>query len=459
MMNQSSLHRWLSIARQLAFAYLLLAASRLRAADVPAGFTPLFNDRDLSGWRGGITYDPRQLRELPDAERHAKIAAWTAALTKRNDKTGKPHWRVVDGELVNDGSGGYVTTEKDYGDFELRLEYKMAPQADAGIYLRGIPQVQIGNPARPDPQNAGLAKGSGGLWNNPPGSPGRDQLVLADRPPGEWNRVRILMLGSRVSVWLNDRLVVDHAILENYFDRELPPERRRPIPARGPIQLQTHGGEIRWRNPSLREIGSDEAGDMLARRGVAGYQFIFNGRDLADWAGAVDAVEIKDRVLVWRKGKGGNTLYWNRELKDFQARVRFKIPPGGNNGLAIRYPGTGLAAYDGMCELQIYDDSDERTKTMDPRQAHGSAYGMAAAVRGYQHPPGEWNFQEVTVRGSRLTVELNGTVILDADLGRVDPATMMNKRPHVGRTRTSGFFGFAGHSDPVMFKDIMIKQL
>ena len=96
-------------------------------------------------------------------------------------------------------------------------------------------------------------------------------------------------------------------------------------------------------------------------------------------------------------------------------RLEFKLPPGGNNGLAIRYPGKGDTAYVGMCELQVLDDNYEKaTAKIDPRQAHGSAYGMVAAQRGYQRPIGEWNFQEVTVQGSTIKVELNGTVILDA---------------------------------------------
>jgi len=98
-------------------------------------------------------------------------------------------------------------------------------------------------------------------------------------------------------------------------------------------------------------------------------------------------------------------------------------------------------------------------KGIDPRQAHGSAYGMAAAARGYQHPIGEWNFQEVTVKGSTIKVELNGTVILDADLAKIDPETFMAKSKHPGKDRTSGFFGFAGHNDPVAFRNIRIKKL
>ena len=164
-------------------------------------------------------------------------------------------------------------------------------------------------------------------------------------------------------------------------------------------------------------------------------------------------------AMVWQQHKGG-TPYWNTELGDFMARVEFKLPPGGNNGLAIRYPGKGNTAYDGMCELQVLDDNYEKVRgKIDPRQAHGSAYGMVAAARGYQHPIGEWNFEEVTVKGSTLKVELNGSVILDCDLSKVDMENVMAKSKHPGATRTSGFFGFAGHSDPVEFRNIFIKKL
>jgi hypothetical protein len=322
-----------------------------------------------------------------------------------------------------------------------------------------VPQVQIWDPAQPDPQKHGSALGSGGLWNNEKSSPGRDPLVRADKPTGEWNRFRIMMVGSRVSVWLNDKIVVDHALLENYYDKKLSAEKRRPVPAKGPIQLQTHNGGTRWRNVFVREIGSEESTRILAAKNIAGYEPIFNGRTLDGWAGPLDAVAIRDGALVWLEKKGG-TLYWNREVRDFQARLMFKVPPGGNNGLAIRYPGQGDTAYFGMCELQVLDENYDKVKgKIDPRQVHGSAYGMVAAARGYQFPTGEWNFQEVTVAGSKIKVELNGTVILDADLSTVDMSKVMANKPHPGKARASGFFGFAGHNDPVQFKEIFLRQL
>jgi len=119
----------------------------------------------------------------------------------------------------------------------------------------------------------------------------------------------------------------------------------------------------------------------------------------------------------------------------------------------------GDAAYAGMCELQVLDDNYEKAtgSEIDPRQAHGSAYGMVAAARGYQHPIGAWNFEEVTVKGSKIKVELNGTVILDCDLSTVK--NFMHDTPHPGKDRTKGNFGFAGHNDPAAFRNISIKAL
>ena len=408
----------------------------------PAGFNALFNGTDLSGWRGGDTFDHRKYLAMPADEREKQDANWTADMTM--------HWRAEGDELVNDGHGKYATTEKDYGDFELLIDYKTVALADSGIYLRGCPQVQIWDYTEKAKFGIGADKGSGALWNNSPGAPGKDPLVLADKPFGEWNHFRIVMVGSRVSVWLNDKLVVDHALLENYYDR------KNAIPAKGPIELQTHGGEIRWRNIYLREIGSEEAARVLSSKGDEGFVSVFNGKDLTGWDGPVDQYEVKDGTVVCLPHKGG-TIYTKEEYSDFMARVEFKLPPGGNNGLAIRYPGQGDTAYVGMCELQVLDNEHPMYAKLDPRQYHGSVYGQVAAQRGYLHPTGEWNFEEVTVQGSKIRVELNGSVILDADLSTVKE--FMANSPHPGRDRTSGHFGFAGHSDPVAFRNVSLKKL
>jgi hypothetical protein len=414
------------------------------AAGMEPGFTPLFDGQTLNGWWGASTENPRKWMALPPAEFQEKHDASLENI--------RQHWSVENGELVNDGSGLYLTTDKNFGDIELVVDYKTVPLADSGIYLKGCPQVQIWDHTNPKDFKNGDQKGSGGLWNNSPGAPGKDPLFLADKPFGEWNHFRVLQLGSRTTVWFNGQLVVDNAILENYFNRKL------PIPPRGPIQLQTHGGEIRWRNLAVREIATDESNQRLRGTDPEGFEPIFNGKNFDGWAGETDCMKVVDGAIVWQKDKGG-TPYTKAEYTNFIVRLEFKLPPGGNNGLAIRYPGHGDTAYVGMCESQVLDDNYEKATgdKIDPRQAHGSAYGMVAAARGYQRPIGEWNYEEVTVIGPKIKVELNGSVILDCDLSQV--TEFMHGSAHPGKDRTSGHFGLAGHSDPVMFRNLSIKRL
>jgi Domain of Unknown Function (DUF1080) len=428
----------------LVLAMTAVGPTGAAAPQPPRGFIALFNGKDLSGWHGMPHFNPYTLAALPEAERKAKIDQWTEEAHK--------HWRVENGELVNDCKGPYLTTDQDFGDIEVLVDYKTVPLADSGIYLRATPQVQIWDTTKEGGKwNLGADKGSGGLYNNSSGAPGRDPLVLADRPFGQWNHFRILMVGERVTVYLNDQLVVDFARLENFWNRG-----KLPLPAQGPIQLQTHGGEIRWRNLFLRAIPAAEANARLRKHHATGFVDVFNGQDLSGWAGPIDQYEVKDGAIVCRPRKGG-TIYTKEQYGDFVARVEFKLPPGGNNGLAIRYPGKGDTAYVGMCEVQVLDDTAAQYRKLDPRQYNGSAYGMVPAHRGYLRPVGEWNFEQVTVKGSTLKVELNGTVILDTDLSKVTET--MNQRPHPGKDRTEGHFGFAGHNDPVAFRHIQIKRL
>ena len=223
---------------------LLLALPTIAsAADPPKGFRALFNGEDLTGWYG---HNPHSTVNLEGDEKQTAIDA--------QQEEFKAHWSVENGELVNDGHGPYATTGEDFGDIELQLEYKTVPAADSGIYLRGTPQVQIWDVNRIGEPGSNLQPqlGSGSLWNNTPGANGRDPLVRADRPLGQWNSFRIRQIGDRTWVWLNNTPVVSDAVMENYWDRS------KPLPKTGPIMLQTHGGEIRWRNIFVREIGKEE---------------------------------------------------------------------------------------------------------------------------------------------------------------------------------------------------------
>ena len=219
---------------------LCLLSLALFADQAPDGFRALFNGKDLTGWHG---LNPHQGLKLTGEKQAADLAKQRADFPQ--------HWRVENGELVNAGTGPYATTDEDFGDLELRIQYKTVAKADSGIYLRGSPQIQIWDlnqvfdPKKPDrkPQ-----LGSGGLFNNTPGARGRDPLAIADKPFGEWNTFRIIQQGDITTVWLNGTLVVDHAKMENYWDRA------KPLPAKGPIMLQTHGGEIRWRNLFVKTL-------------------------------------------------------------------------------------------------------------------------------------------------------------------------------------------------------------
>ena len=457
-----NMNRSATIGRLLPAALAaLISAGHVLAEEngPPEGFAALVNGKNLDGWWGAKTEDPRDYMALPPEELAEKKTASLEDI--------RQHWRVENGELVNDGKGLYLTTDKFYGDFELLVSYKMSPHADSGIYLRGTPQVSIWDATDEAKFKHGADKGSGGLWNNPAGAPGKDPLVFADQPIGKWETMRVVMTGERVSVWLNDKLVVDHARLHNYYNHRKPEAQHRPLPKAGPIQLQTHGGEMRWRNLFIREIQADEANEILASNGDRGFEPVFNGKDLSGWAGETENYMVEEGAITCKPGKGG-TVFTLEQYGDFLVRLEFKLPPGGNNGLAMRYPGEGHGTWDSFCELQVLDDGHPKYNDPDaakfydlnPRQAHGSVYARVAAQRGYLRPTGQWNFQECTLVGPKVKVELNGFVILETDVSKVDPATFMYPLDKFkGRDVMRGHFGFNGHNDPVRFRAVRIRRL
>jgi HEAT repeat protein len=197
---------------------------------VKEGFVPVFNGKDLSGWKGLVKDPPARSKMTPEALRKEQKAA---------DEDMRRHWRVIDGTLVFDGKGQSLCTVKDYANFELFVDWKIEPQGDSGIYLRGSPQVQIWDPGQ-------WPEGSGGLFNNKigPATP----LRPADNPVGEWNAFSIRMAGDRVTVHLNGALVVDDVVMENYWERD------KPIYPAGQIELQAHNTPLYFKNIYIREL-------------------------------------------------------------------------------------------------------------------------------------------------------------------------------------------------------------
>lgn len=411
-------------------------------AEIPAGMTPIFDGDSLAGWHGQAQYDPDKLAALPEVQRSELLSKWDQQLAE--------HWDVRDGVIVNDGDGPFLVSDGIYEDYELYLEYKTVPLADSGIYLKDTPQVQIWDCQNLEQPKLGSGLGSGGLWNNSPGTAGKDPMFLADRSLGEWNEVFIRQIGAKTSVTLNGVQVVDHATMENYWNRD------RPLNRTGHIQLQTHGGQIQWRNLAVRRLPVDVCNDLLRSHESVAFRSIFDGETLEGWIGATDSYNVVDGAIQCRDGMGG-TLLTEEEFGNFVARVEFKLPPAGNNGLAIRSPLGVDPAYGAMCELQILDDDAAVYAGLDPRQTHGSAYGMVAAKSGYLRPTGEWNFQQVTVNGSNILVELNGYPILDADLATV--SEFLADKSHPGKDRPRGHFGLAGHTDAVAFRNLSIRYL
>ncbi len=219
-------------------AGLLRSMEPLMAAP-PEGFVALFNGKDLDGWKGLVATPEKRAamkpEELAEAQKHA-------------DANMKEHWSVVNGEMVFDGKGDSLCTIKDYGDFELYVDWKILEGGDSGIYLRGSPQVQIWDTKFEKYQSLGADKGSGAFWNNK--THPRFPIAHADKPVGEWNTFFIRMVGEKVSIKLNDVLVVDDVVMENYWDRT------KPIYPRGQIELQNHGNTLWFRNIYIRELES-----------------------------------------------------------------------------------------------------------------------------------------------------------------------------------------------------------
>ncbi|MDH5383757.1 MAG: DUF1080 domain-containing protein [Candidatus Aminicenantes bacterium] len=398
-------------------------------------FAPLFNGKDLSGWKGLVGDPIKRAQMSPEELKEAQARA---------DEVMRSHWNVVEGVLVFDGKGESLCTVKDYGDFELLVDWKIEKGGDSGIYLRGSPQVQIWDPANED-------EGSGGLYNNKIGP--SKPLEQADNPVGEWNTFRIRMAGERVTVYLNGVLVVDDVVMENYWERD------KPIYPTGQIELQAHGGPLYFRNIYIREIPREKDRQDLTEQEVAeGFVPLFNGKDLAGWVGDKEGYVVENGRIVVYPERGSGNLYTEREYSDFILCFQFKLTPEANNGLGIRAPLEGDAAYVGM-EIQIIDNTAELWKDLEPWQYHGSIYGVVPAKCGHLKPVGEWNEEEVTAKGKRIIVRLNGVIIVDADIEEASTPQTMDGRDHPGLLRERGHIGFLGHGYRVEFRTIRIKEL
>lgn len=402
------------------------------------GYESIFNGKDLTGWQG--------LVENPIARAKMSKAELARKQQEANEKL-KESWSVKDGAIYFTGKGANLCTIRPYADFEMLVDWKITRNGDSGIYLRGTPQVQIWDPTG---KEEAAKVGSGGLYNNKkhPDKP----LTIADNPVGEWNTFHIRMVGERVTVHLNGVLVVDSVVMENYWDRTL------PIFPEEAIELQAHGNELAFRNLYVKELGSKPY-ELTAEEKKDGFELLFNGKDLDNWTGnKTDYVVEDNAIAIYPTGKGHGNLYTKETYDDFVFRFEFQLTPGANNGLGIHTSLKGDAAYGGK-EIQILDNTAPVYARLQPYQYHGSVYGIVPAKRGYLKPVGEWNEEEVYVKGDHIKVILNGTVIVDADLKKATKNGTMDKKNHPGLNVHTGHIAFLGHGTIVRFRNIRIKDL
>ena len=413
--------------------------AHLNAMPYDHGFVSLFNGKDLTGWKG-LVGNPVSRSKMSEQE---LLLAEAAANTKAQQD-----WVVKDGLLIFTGHGDNLCTVKKYDDFEMYVDWKITEKGDAGIYLRGSPQVQIWDTSR---REVGAQVGSGGLYNNQKNQ--RIPLSVADNKVGEWNTFHITMIGEKVSVELNGVLVTDNVVLENYWDRKI------PIFIKEQIELQAHGTYVAYRNIYVKEIPGNLISVLSDEEKQQGFEMLFDGSNLNNWIGNKTGYLLENGTMVVNPagGSGGN-LYTAKEYGDFEYRFEFQLTPGANNGLGIRTPTEGDAAYVGM-ELQILDNEADIYKNLNVYQYHGSVYGVIPAKRGFLKPVGEWNEEVVVAKGSKIKVILNGQVIMDGDIKEASKNGTADHKDHPGLHNPKGHIGFLGHGSVVRFRNIRVKTL
>ena len=413
--------------------------AHLNAMPYDHGFVSLFNGKDLTGWKG-LVGNPVSRSKMSEQE---LLLAEAAASTKAQQD-----WVIKDGLLIFTGHGDNLCTVKKYGDFEMYVDWKITEKGDAGIYLRGSPQVQIWDTSR---REVGAQVGSGGLYNNQKNQ--KIPLSVADNKVGEWNTFHITMIGDKVSVALNGVLVTDNVVLENYWDRKI------PIFIKEQIELQAHGSYVAYRNIFVREIPGNLISSLSEEEKQQGFDMLFDGSNLNNWIGNKTGYLVDNGTMVVNPagGSGGN-LYTAKEYGDFEYRFEFQLTPGANNGLGIRTPTDGDAAYVGM-ELQILDNEADIYKNLQAYQYHGSVYGVIPSRRGFLKPVGEWNEEVVMAKGSKIKVILNGQVIMDGDIKEASKNGTADHKEHPGLHNPKGHIGFLGHGSVVRFRNIRVKAM
>jgi hypothetical protein len=193
--------------------------------------------------------------------------------------------------------------------------------------------------------------------------------------------------------------------------------------------------------------------------GASGWVSLFDGKTLNGWVlkSPHGRGYLVEKGLLIAPADGGGNLFTAKEYANFVFQVEFRLSVNGNNGIGIRAPLEGDAAWKSM-EIQILDDDGPEYKgKLLPFQYTGSIYWAVASKTGHLKKAGEWNKMEITANGHRISVKLNGAVITDANLDDVKDPDILKKHP--GLFRPTGRIGLLGHKSLVEFRNLRVREL
>ncbi len=402
------------------------------------GFAPA--SLEPEAWKA-VAADPETLRAMkPKALAKAQLMAQAAA-----DQA----WSAAGGVLSAATGAPTIGSDKEYENFCLIVEWKT--DGEAGLGIRSIPQIALGG------RNAGALTENKLHENTTPEAANR---------PGEWNTMEVRVVNDRVTVVLNGVTTCNNVILENPCNRQI------PAYAEGQILLIGGSEPVSFRDMYIRELPSTPRFELSAEEAEEGFEVLFDGTSMHKWTGnTVNYVPVDGSIYVTAQYGGSGNLYTKHEYENFILRFEFQfLQEGVNNGIGIRTPMGVDAAYHGM-EIQILDHDAPIYKNLREYQQHGSVYGIIPAKRVKFPPLGTWNVEEIRAVGDRITVTVNGEVILDGNIreackghnvapdgGKKNPYTV-DHRNHPGLFNASGHIGLLGHGPGIKFRKIRIKEL
>ena len=409
-------------------------------AKLPAeGYLPV--SLEPSGWEA-VVGDP-ETRKAMKAKALAKAQTEARAAMAKN-------WTAENGVLTGAADGGAIGSAKNYENFELILDWKTEGEAEMGI--RSIPQIALGG------KNSGALTGNMLHDNAAP--------KAAANGPQEWNTMQVKVVSDRVTIVLNGVTTAENVILENACNREI------PAYAEGQILLIAGNAPLNVREMYIRELPATPHFELSEEEAADGFEVLFDGTSMHKWTGnTTNYVPVDGTIYVTAQYGGSGNLYTKKEYGDFVLRFEFAFDREGvNNGVGIRTPMGVDAAYHGM-EIQVLDHDAPIYKNLRVYQQHGSVYGIIPAKRVKFPPLGTWNVEEIRAVGDRITVTVNGEVILDGDIrqacqghnvapdgGKNNPYTVDHKN-HPGLFNASGHIGLLGHGAGIKFRNIRIKEL